>query len=65
MGDHHTQDRCTSPMPCKTTSLGGDDKRMPQEKMARWSPNNLPIKLPWVEKQEVAAWIMDIYQSIH
>ena len=32
MGNHHTQDRCTSPTPCKTTSLGGDEKRMPQEK---------------------------------
>ena len=32
MGNHHTQDRCTSPTPCKTTSIGGDDERMPQEK---------------------------------
>ena len=32
MGNHHTQDRCTSPTPCKTTSLGGDEERMPQEK---------------------------------
>ena len=31
MGNHHTQDRCTSPTPCKTTSLGGDEKMMPQE----------------------------------
>ena len=31
MGSHHTQDRCTSPTPCKTTSVGGEKKRMPQE----------------------------------
>ena len=29
MGNHHTWDRCTSPTPCKTTSIGGDDERMP------------------------------------
>ena len=28
----HTWDRCTSPTPCKTTSVGGDEMRMPQEK---------------------------------
>ena len=32
MGNCHTWDRCTSPTPCKTTSLGGDGKRMPQER---------------------------------
>ena len=32
MGNHHTWDRCTSPTPCKTTSSGGDEERMPQEK---------------------------------
>ena len=31
MGSCHTQDRCTSPTPCKTTSAGGEKKRMPQE----------------------------------
>ena len=31
MGSHHTQDRCTSPTPCKTTSSGGDEKMMSQE----------------------------------
>ena len=31
MGNHHTWDRCTSPIPHKTTSLGGDEERMPQE----------------------------------
>ena len=32
MGNCHTQDRCTSPTPCKTTSSGGVEERMPQEK---------------------------------
>ena len=32
MGNHHTQDRCTSPTLHKTTSLGGDGKRMPEER---------------------------------
>ena len=32
MGNHHAWDRCTSPTPCKTTSIGGDEKRTPQGK---------------------------------
>ena len=32
MDSCHTQDRCTSPTPCKTISVRGDEKRMPQEK---------------------------------
>ena len=32
MGSCHTWDRCTSPTSCKTTSVRGDEKRMPQEK---------------------------------
>ena len=31
MGNCHTWDRCTSPTPHKTTSLGGDEEMMPQE----------------------------------
>ena len=31
MGNHHAWDRCTSPTPCKTTSVGGEIKWMPQE----------------------------------
>ena len=31
MGNCHTQDRCSSPTPCKTTSLGGDEVMTPQE----------------------------------
>ena len=40
MGSHHTQDRCTSPTPCKTTSLGGYEEMTPQEQdgkaVTRW-----------------------------
>ena len=32
MGNCHAWDRCNSPTPCKTTSIGGDDERTPQEK---------------------------------
>ena len=35
MGSHHTWDRCTSPTPCKTTSIGGEKKRMPQEESGK------------------------------
>ena len=41
MGSHNTQDRCTSPTLCKTTSVRGDEKRMPQEKNGKvvtWWP---------------------------
>ena len=31
IGICHAQDRCTSPTPCKTTSMGGETKIMPQE----------------------------------
>ena len=36
-----------------------------KRKMARWSPKDLPVKLPWVEKQKVATWTVDVYWSIH
>ena len=66
MGNCHTQDRCTSPTPCKTTSLGGDGKRMPQEKdgkaVTQWPTSK--ASLGW-KKWEVVAWIMDVYWSIH
>ena len=32
MDNRHTWDRYTSPTPCKTTSSGGNEERMPQEK---------------------------------
>ena len=35
MGSHHTWDTCTSPTPCKTTSVGGGKKRMPQEESGK------------------------------
>ena len=41
MGNHHTWDRCTSPTPHMTTSLGGDGKMTPQEqngKAVTWWP---------------------------
>ena len=66
MGSHHTQYQCTSPTPHKTASLGGDEEMTPQEqngKAVTWRPNRKSSQ--WVEKQEVAAWIMDVYQSIH
>ena len=43
MGSHHTWDRCTSPTPCKTTSAGGNEERMPQEKDGKavtWGPTS-------------------------
>ena len=41
MGSHHTQDRCTSPTPHKTTSVRGGMKWMPQKnngKVVTWWP---------------------------
>ena len=35
MGSSHTQDRCTTPTPYKTTSIGGEIKRMPQEESVK------------------------------
>ena len=35
MGSCHTWDRCTSPTPCKTTSVRHDEKRMLQEKSGK------------------------------
>ena len=65
MGSLHVWGRCTSPTPCKTTSVRGERKRTSQEKMVRQSPDDLPVKLPWGGKWEFAASTMDIYQSIH
>ena len=66
MGNHHTQDRCTSPFPCKITSIGGDDKRTPQEKVSKVVTQQPTSKasLGW-KKWEVAAWTMDVYWSVH
>ena len=35
MDSHHTWDRCTSPTPCKTTSVGGGRRRTPQKKSGK------------------------------
>ena len=35
MGNCHTLNRCTSPTPCKTTSVGGERKWMPQENIGK------------------------------
>ena len=53
MGNHHTQDRCTSPTPCKTTSLGGDEERMPQEKHGKVVTQQLTSKasLGWKNRK--------------
>ena len=47
MGSCHTWDSCTSPTPCKTTSIGGERNGCHKRKVVRWSPNDLPVKLPW------------------
>ena len=47
VGNCHTQNRCTSPTPCKTTSMRGGRKWTPQENNGKISPNNLAVKLPW------------------
>ena len=65
MGNHCTQDRCTSPTPSKTTSIGGDEEDATRERWQGGHPTTIPVKLPWAGKWEVAACIMDIYWSIH
>ena len=60
MGSHHTWDRCTSPAPCKTSSVRGDRKRVPQEESGKvvtkwpisqaslgWKNGKLQL-LPWM-----------------
>ena len=49
MGNHHTQDRCTSPTPCKTSSTGGDEKGMPQEKDGK-------VVTPWPTSKAFLGW---------
>ena len=59
MGSHHTWDRCTSPTPCKTTSVRGDGKRMPQEKNGKavtWWPTS-KTSLGWKNgKLQLIPW---------
>ena len=50
MGNCHTWDRCTSPAPCKTTSVIGGRKWMPQEnngKAVTWWPTS-KASLGWI-----------------
>ena len=50
MGNHHAWDRCTSPTPCKTTSVGGETKLMPQE-------NNGKAVTQWPTSKASLGWI--------
>ena len=59
MGNRHTQDRCTSPTPCKTTSSGGDEERTPQERygkvVTRWPTSK--ASLGWKNgKLQLESW---------
>ena len=60
MGNHHTWDRCTSPTPCKTTSVGGEMKWMPQEnngKVVTWWPTS-KASLRWINgKLRLQQWM--------
>ena len=50
MGNCHTWDRCTSPTPCKTTSVRGERNWMPQEnngKAVIWQPTS-KASLWWI-----------------
>ena len=49
-GTCHTQDRCTSPTPCKTTSVGGEMKSMPQE-------NSGKVVTQWPTHKASLGWI--------
>ena len=48
-------------LPLQEVKERGHHKRT----MARQSPNDLPVKLPWGGKWEVVTSAMDIYQSVH
>ena len=50
IGVHHAQDRCTSPMPCKPTSMGGETKMTPQE-------NNGSAVTQWPTSKTSLGWI--------
>ena len=49
MGNCHTWDRCTSPMPCRTTSVGGETKWTPQE-------NNGKAVTQWPTSKASLGW---------
>ena len=50
IGICHAQDRCTSPTPCKTTSMGGETKVMPQK-------NNGRVVTPQPTSKASLGWI--------
>ena len=57
MGSCHAQDRCTSPTPCKTTSVRGERKRTSQEnngKAVTWQPTS-KASLGW---KNVKLWLL-------
>ena len=61
MGSHHTQERCTSPIPCKTTSVRGERKRTSQEnngKAVHWPPLTLVDSEPHNECDHSQNWVM-------
>ena len=47
MGNCHTWDRCTSPPHARHSPLEVIKRGHHMRKMARWSLNDLPVKLPW------------------
>ena len=50
IGIHLAQDRCTSPTPCKPTSMGGETKMMLQE-------NNGSVDTQWPTSETSLGWI--------
>ena len=50
MANCHAWDRCTSLTPCKTTSVGGEMKLMPQE-------NNGKVVIQWPTSKAYLGWI--------
>ena len=60
MGNCHTWYRCTSPTPCKTTSLGDDEKMMPQEQDGKLVTRQPTMKasLGWKNgKLQLGSWM--------
>ena len=60
MGSRHTWHRCTSPSPCKTTSIGDEKRRMPQEEsgkaVTQWSTDK--ASLGWKNgKLQLLLWM--------
>ena len=49
IGSHHTQDRCTSPTPCKTTSASSERKRTSQEESGK-------VVIQWPTSKASLGW---------